>query len=152
MHQSTTTSLSQTIWLRWTSREFLRLPIVQTLLPVTFGYSLSSDAVFMRQLRRWKRLWWMLIDTIIQEDIYGAFQKLLERYNKCIAAGGLLRRGLEFHVCTMCTINKSAHTKKSLETYLMILVHWNRKFFGITNKYSVDNCTKIISKRVAYWW
>ena len=32
----------------------------------------------------------------------------------------LLRRGLEFHVCT---INKSAHTKKSLETYLMILVH-----------------------------
>ena len=32
----------------------------------------------------------------------------------------LLRRGLEFHVCT---INKSAHTKKSLETYLMILVY-----------------------------
>ena len=32
---------------------------------------------------------------------------------------GSLRRGLEFHVCT---INKSAHTKKNLETYLMILV------------------------------
>ena len=30
---------------------------VQTLLPVTFGYSLSSEAVVMRQLRRWKRLW-----------------------------------------------------------------------------------------------
>ena len=29
----------------------------QTLLPVTFGYSLSSEAVIMRQLRRWKRLW-----------------------------------------------------------------------------------------------
>ena len=27
-------------------------PIVQTLLPVTFGYSLSSEAVIMRQLRR----------------------------------------------------------------------------------------------------
>ena len=25
--------------------------------PVTFGYSLSSEAVIMRQLRRWKRLW-----------------------------------------------------------------------------------------------
>ena len=25
--------------------------------PVTFGYSLSSEAVLMRQLRRWKRLW-----------------------------------------------------------------------------------------------
>ena len=33
--------------------------------------------------------------------------------------GRLLRRGLEFHVCT---INKSAYTK-SLETYLMILVY-----------------------------
>ena len=32
----------------------------------------------------------------------------------------LLGRGLEFHVCT---INKSAHTKKSLETYLMIPVY-----------------------------
>ena len=31
--------------------------IVQTLLPVTFGHSLSSEAVVMRQLRRWKRLW-----------------------------------------------------------------------------------------------
>ena len=30
---------------------------VQTLLPVTFAYSLSSEAVVMRQLRRWKRLW-----------------------------------------------------------------------------------------------
>ena len=33
------------------------LPIVQTFLPVTFGYSLSSEAVVMRQLRRWQRLW-----------------------------------------------------------------------------------------------
>ena len=29
-----------------------------------------------------------VIDTLTQEDIQGAFQKLLERYNKCIAAGG----------------------------------------------------------------
>ena len=28
------------------------------------------------------------IDTLTQEDIDGAFQKLLERYNKCIATGG----------------------------------------------------------------
>ena len=33
------------------------VPIVQTLLPVTFGYSLSSQALVMRELRRWKRLW-----------------------------------------------------------------------------------------------
>ena len=56
----------------------------------------------------------------LQEDIHGAFQKLLEWYNKCIAAGGDYFEGkLDFHECT---INKSAHTKKCLETYLMILV------------------------------
>ena len=58
MHQPTTSSLSQTIWPRWASRQLLTLPIVQKLLPVTFGYSLSSEAVVvMRELRRWKRLW-----------------------------------------------------------------------------------------------
>ena len=29
-----------------------------------------------------------VIDTLIQEDFHGVFQKLLERYNKCTAAGG----------------------------------------------------------------
>ena len=40
MHQSTTPFLSQTIWPRWASRQFVTFPIVQNLLPVTFGYSL----------------------------------------------------------------------------------------------------------------
>ena len=48
--------------------------------------------------------------TFTPEDFDGAFQKLLEWYNKCIAAGGdYFEGGLEFHVCT---INKSAHMKK----------------------------------------
>ena len=51
-----------------------------------------------------------VIDTLTQEDVHRAFQKLLERYNKCIAAGGITSKGLEFHVCT---INKSAIWKKS---------------------------------------
>ena len=29
-----------------------------------------------------------VIDMLTQEDFNGAFQKLLEQYNKCIAAGG----------------------------------------------------------------
>ena len=37
MHLSTTSSLSQTIWARWASTQFLSLPIAQTLLSVTFG-------------------------------------------------------------------------------------------------------------------
>ena len=57
MHQSTTPSLLQNIWPKWASRQFLSFPIIQTLVPVTFGYSQSSKAVVMRQLRRWKRLW-----------------------------------------------------------------------------------------------
>ena len=56
-HKSTIPSLSQTIWPRWASRQFFTVPIVETLLPVTFGYSLSSEAVVMRQLWWRKRLW-----------------------------------------------------------------------------------------------
>ena len=41
----------------------------------------------MRQLRKWKAVT-KVIDTLTQEDFDWAFQKLLERYNKCIAAGG----------------------------------------------------------------
>ena len=29
-----------------------------------------------------------VIDTLTQDDFHGAFHKVLERYNKCIAAGG----------------------------------------------------------------
>ena len=39
---------TQTIWPRWASRQSLGFPIVQTLLSVTFAYSLSSEAVVMR--------------------------------------------------------------------------------------------------------
>ena len=44
-----------------------------------------------------------VIDKLTQADFHGALQKLLERYNKCTAARG------DYFVCT---INKSAHTKK----------------------------------------
>ena len=29
-----------------------------------------------------------VFETLTQEDFHGAFEMLLERYNKCIAAGG----------------------------------------------------------------
>ena len=34
-----------------------------------------------------------VIDTLSQEDFHRAFQKLLEGYNKCIAAGGVYFEG-----------------------------------------------------------
>ena len=30
-----------------------------------------------------------VLDTLTQKDFHGAFQKLLERYNRCIIAGGV---------------------------------------------------------------
>ena len=29
-----------------------------------------------------------VLDTLTQEDLHGALQKLMEQYNKCITAGG----------------------------------------------------------------
>ena len=43
----------------------------------------------------------------------------------------LLRKGLEFHVCT---IKKCAHTKKTPETYRMDLVYVFCDFFNLRNK------------------
>ena len=54
-----------------------------------------------------------VIDTLTQEDFDGAFQKLLERHNKCIGAGG------DFMYLLW---KKVLIRKKSLETYLMIHV------------------------------
>ena len=42
-----------------------------------------------------------VIDTLTQEDFHGAFQKLLERYNKCIAAGGDYFEGDESFMCVL---------------------------------------------------
>ena len=36
-----------------------------------------------------------VIDTLTQEDFHGAFQKLLEQYNNCIATGGDCAKKLE---------------------------------------------------------
>ena len=62
-----------------------------------------------------------VIDMLTQEDFHGAFQKLLERYNKCIAAGGDYFEGDKSFMVVLSI--KVAIRKKSLETYLMILVN-----------------------------
>ena len=54
-----------------------------------------------------------VIDTLTQEDFHGTSQKLLERYNKCIAAGGDNFK---------CLVSIKVPILKILETYLMILV------------------------------
>ena len=77
MYQSTTPSLSQTIWPRWASRRFLTLPIVQTLLPVSWLYSKLRGCRY-ETIEEMKEAVTKVIDTVTQEDFHGAFQKLLE--------------------------------------------------------------------------
>ena len=55
-----------------------------------------------------------VIDTLIHDDFHGAFQKLLERYNKCIAAEGDY---LEGELSFMCVLSIKVPIQKSLETY-----------------------------------
>ena len=122
MHQSTIPSLSQTIWPRWASRQFLTNPIVQTLPPVTFGYSLSLEAVPMRQLRRWKGLWRRSIVTLTQEDFHWGLPEVVGTVQQVhCSQRRVLWRGLEFHVCT---INQSAHTKKVWKLIVCSLYNW----------------------------
>ena len=61
-----------------------------------------------------------VIDTLTQEDFHEVFQKSLERYNKCIAAGGDYFEGdLSF----MCVLSIKVPIRKSLETYRMHIVY-----------------------------
>ena len=62
-----------------------------------------------------------VFDTLIEEDLNGAFQKLLEQDNKCIVAGGDYVEGDKSFMCVLSI--KAPIRKKSLETYLMILVY-----------------------------
>ena len=103
-----TLSLSLTVLPWWPSRQFLTLPIVQTLLPVIFGYSLSSEAVVMRQLRRWKRLWQTSLTRSRKRTSMGPFRCFWNGTTMHCSRRRLLRRELESHVFT---INKSAHMK-----------------------------------------
>ena len=81
MHQSTTPSLSQTIWLRWNQDSFSPSPCDFCLFPKLRGCRYET-------IEEMKEAVMKVIDTLTQEYFHGAFQTLLERYNKCIAAGG----------------------------------------------------------------
>ena len=77
MYQSTTPSLSQTIWPRFSDVS----PCDIWLFPKLRGCRYET-------IEEMKEAVTKVIDMLTQEDIDGAFQKSLERCNKCIAAGG----------------------------------------------------------------
>ena len=80
MHQSTTPFLSPTILAKWESRQFLALSWVQTLLaPCDFWLFPKLRGCRYETIEEMKEAVTKVIDTLTQENFYGAFQKLLER-------------------------------------------------------------------------
>ena len=117
MHQSTTPSLSQTIWPRWASRQFLSLS--QTLLPVTFGYSLSSEAVVMRQLSRWKRLWRRSLTRSQKRSSMGPSRSCWTDTTSALQPEEITSKGTR----VSCVYYQQRYPyEKCLQSYLMILV------------------------------
>ena len=54
-----------------------------------------------------------VIDTLTHEDFHGTFQKLLEGYNKCIAAGGDYFEG---YLSLMCVLSIKVPIRKKSGT------------------------------------
>ena len=88
MHQSTTPSLSQTIWLRLGIKTVPQPPYSPDVAPCDFWLFPKLRGCRYETIEEMKEAVMKVIDTLTQEDFHGAFQKLLERYNKCIEAGG----------------------------------------------------------------
>ena len=120
---STTPSLSQTFWPRWTSRQFLALPVVQTLLPVTFSH-------FMRQLRRWKRLWRRSLTRSHKRSSMGPSRGCWNGKTSALLREEITSKGTR----VSCEYYQwKCACDKSLETYLMILIDTTAIFHPVNN-------------------
>ena len=68
-----------------------------------------------------------VIDTITIEDFHGAFEKLLERYNKCIGAGGGYFEGGKSFMCVLSIKvpirNKSGNLSYAPRVYIYIYIY-----------------------------
>ena len=104
---------------RWVSRQFFTLAIVQTLVPVTFGCSLSSEAVVIRQLRRWKRLWRRSLTRSHKRTYMGPCRSGWNGTTSSLLAEEITSKGTRV---SWVYYQLKCPYEKSLETYLMILV------------------------------
>ena len=63
-------------------------PYSQDLAPCDFCLFPKLTGLHYERIEEMKEAVTKVIDTLTQDDFHGAFQKLWERYHKCIAAGG----------------------------------------------------------------
>ena len=80
---------------------------------VTFGYSLSSEAVIMTQLRKWKRLWRSSLTRSRKRTLMGPSSSC---WNGTTSA-------LQLEEITSKETSVYYQYEKSQETYLMILIY-----------------------------
>ena len=113
----------------WSIRTVLHPPYSPDVAPCDFWLFPKLRGCCYETIEVMKEAVTKVIDTLTQEDFHGAFQKLLERYNKCIVAG---RDYFEGDKSFMCVLSIKVPIRKSLETYLMIfvLVKWMRKVYS----------------------
>ena len=96
------------------------LPCSADLAPCDFSLFRKLRDCRYETIKEMKEAVTKVIDTLTQEDFHGAFEKLLEQYNKCISAGADYFEGdLSF----MWVLSIKVPIRKSLETYHMHLVY-----------------------------
>ena len=76
-------------------------PYSPDLAPCDFWLLLKLRGCRFETIEDMKEAVTKVIDTLTQEDFHRAFQKLLERYNKCIAAGGDYFEGDQSFMCVL---------------------------------------------------
>ena len=85
MNQSTTPSLSDYLT-KMDIKTVLHPPYSPDLAPCDFWLFPKLRGCHYETIEEMKEAATKVIDILTQEDFHGAFQKLLEWYNKCIAA------------------------------------------------------------------
>ena len=69
--------------------------------PCDFWLFIKLRGCRYERIEEMKEAMTKVIDMLTQEDFHEAFQKLLERYNKCIAAGGDYFEGDSSFICVL---------------------------------------------------
>ena len=89
------------------------------ILPVTFGYSLSSEAVIMRQLRWWKKLWRRSLTCSHKRTSMGPSRSCLNGTRSALQLEEITWKRTR----VSCVYYQwKCPYEKCLETYLMILL------------------------------
>ena len=76
-------------------------PYSPDLAPCDFCLFLKLRGCSYETIEEMKEALTKIIDTLTQEEFHGAFQKMLERDNKCIAARGDYFEGDESFMCLL---------------------------------------------------